>query len=93
MELCSRNASLVLAAEIEDQMSFMAFFVADLPESSPGRQVRLLTADGLPLPPARIQKKKMSVAKACVTWCLNFYVLFHPNWGKIPDVTIFFQMA
>ena len=57
----------MLAAEIEDQMSFMAFFVADVVDDSPGRQIRLLTADGLPPNPAQARKKKMSVAKACVS--------------------------
>ena len=61
----SSQASLMLAAEIEDQMSYMAFLVADMVDDSTGRQMRLLAADALP--GASVQKKKMSVAKACVS--------------------------
>lgn len=85
-----QNSSLLLAAEIEDQMSFMAFFVADMVDDSPGRQIRLLTADGLPPNSAQARKKKMSVAKACVSTFKAFIatgILFMPQamtnagWG------------
>ena len=88
----SSQASLMLAAEIEDQMSYMAFLVADMVDDSTGRQMRLLAADALPNPgvSASVQKKKMSVAKACVSTFKAFIatgILFMPQamtnagWG------------
>eukprot|EP00434_Breviolum_minutum_P011509 symbB.v1.2.010147.t1/scaffold660.1/size175713/4 len=80
------QTTLMLAAEIEDQMSYMAF-LADMDDDSPGRQMRLL-ADALP--ELRPQKKKMSVAKACVSTFKAFIatgILFVPQamtnagWG------------
>lgn len=76
-------------------MSFMAFFVADMVDDSPGRQIRLLTADGLPPNSAQARKKKMSVAKACVSTFKAFIatgILFMPQamtnagWGCSVDV-------
>ncbi|OLQ05828.1 hypothetical protein AK812_SmicGene10925 [Symbiodinium microadriaticum] len=55
---------LRLANEIRDQMSYIAFFVADMGDGDEGRQTRLL-ADSLP-PPQQAPKKKMSLAKACL---------------------------
>ena len=80
------QTTLMLAAEIEDQMSYMAFLVADMVDDSPGKQMRLL-ADALP--ELRLQKK-MSVAKACVSTFKAFIatgILFVPQamtnagWG------------
>ncbi|CAJ1444256.1 unnamed protein product [Effrenium voratum] len=75
----SQTSAERLAAEIEDQMSNMAFFVVDTLDESPGRQMRLLAEQ---LPPRPGAKKKMSVLKACVSTFKAFIatgILFMPQ--------------
>eukprot|EP00913_Durusdinium_trenchii_P034973 g32715.t1 len=87
VEAQAQNSSYLLAAEIEDQMSYMAFFVGEMVDDSPGRQMRLL-ADSLP--ELRASKRKMSVLKACISTFKAFIatgILFMPQavtnagWG------------
>mmetsp|Transcript_56775 Transcript_56775/g.132761 ORF Transcript_56775/g.132761 Transcript_56775/m.132761 type:complete len:528 (+) Transcript_56775:75-1658(+) len=85
----TNSSSYLLALEIQDQMSYIAFFVADIGDDElPGRQTRLLV-DSLPPPPAG-PKKKMSLVKACFSTFKAFIatgILFMPQavtnagWG------------
>lgn len=76
----TNTSSYELANEIRDQMSYIAFFVADMGDGDEGRQTRLL-ADSLP-PPQQAPKKKMSLAKACLSTFKAFIatgILFMPQ--------------